>query len=79
MFFTGVRLLKRFFLGGFINALRALVPEVCSGTLVNCAPKAPMWRDGEIARAGAKKPVAQLVIVVHLTAASRRTTTETHF
>lgn len=64
-----------FLLGGFICSLWALfLPKMCSGRLVNCASKALMRGNGEIAHAGIKKlagPVAQLVIVVHLTAASQ--------
>lgn len=64
-----------FLLGCFICFVMGSVPsKMCSGRLVNCASKAPMRGNGEIAHAGLKKlagPVAQLVIIVHLTAASQ--------
>lgn len=48
--------------------------KMCSSRLVNCASKAPMQANREIAHAGIKKlpgPVAQQVIIAHLTAASQ--------
>lgn len=54
-----------------LSVMGSVPSKMCSGRLVNCASKAPMRGNGEIAHAGTQKlggPVAQLVIIVHLTA-----------
>lgn len=65
--------LRIFFAWCFHLFVMGSVPsKMCSGRLGNCASNSPMRGNGEIAHAGIQRlagSVAQLVIIVHLTAA----------